>query len=604
MKLRICQPPLKQASKENDDMEDTDVYVPLIVTTGAEGDYHDRMHGFFQVLENEQEEKWLFKKVALVIGALLSALVFFNVSLMWSVKSVLQQTNLNQQATTDPIGISNNRLTDAATGEEVLTLSHGLAVTATPNPEYVKRFLQLMGKRALSFMDTSFDFHAEVRSLNEEEPVAHLEMDSAAIQDVFKGYQEGTSVTVSVDVTGVVHTGHVAPGVEFSSDEQCQVYDHVMNEVQDDTTVYQVSCCGNDPCSVKVNSDNTNQAMSWATRNKMNSQAMSQATPSFLRHSQEECIPDGDSCETDNECCEDNRVCTWYGYVCMECIPDGVSCETDDDECCEDESKCVPNGSHGYVCINQNDCFSPYSTVFEKKKGLMYMKDLSYGDQVMASGGKYKDVLFSSHSHPSKPTKYLQIYNEFSEIPLEVTANHFIFLHDKALPVLAGDIREGDILEGQEGPVKVTKIESVVREGLYSFVTSDATLFVNGVLASSMTSLDNAGEIVSFDFGLFSVHAHTFGSWIYAPMMQFGCSKIGPFYCSEVDDGSGGSMHVFAAGGKAVLEMHPFMRVVFISSWTLAGVFGILCYYLSLYVVMPAASIGLGLKSMFKSKTV
>ena len=85
MKLRICQPPLKQASKENDDMEDTDVYVPLIVTTGAVGDYHDRMHGFFQVLEKEQKEKWLFKKVALVIGALLTGLVFFNVSLMWSV---------------------------------------------------------------------------------------------------------------------------------------------------------------------------------------------------------------------------------------------------------------------------------------------------------------------------------------------------------------------------------------------------------------------------------------------------------------------------------------------------------------------------------------
>ena len=127
---------------------------------------------------------------------------------------------------------------------------------------------------------------------------------------------------------------------------------------------------------------------------------------------------------------------------------------------------------------------------------------------------------------------------------------------------------------------------------------------MNGVLASSMSSLDSEGEIVRFSFGLFDVHAHTFASWIYAPMMQFGCSKIDPFYCSQVDDGSGGSMHVFAAGGKAVLKMHPFMRVIFISSLTLAGAFIILCYCLSFYVVMPAASVALGLKTMFKSETM
>ena len=87
---------------------------------------------------------------------------------------MLQQSSRSQQDATDAIGTVNGRLTDAITGEEVSTQTHGLAVTATPNPDYIKRFVQLMGRRAVSFVDTSFDFHAEVRSLNEEEPVAHF----------------------------------------------------------------------------------------------------------------------------------------------------------------------------------------------------------------------------------------------------------------------------------------------------------------------------------------------------------------------------------------------------------------------------------------------
>ena len=84
MKIRICDPP-KQASTGKDDIEDTGVFVPLVVTPKVEGDYNDRMRLFFRALENEQKEKCFFKKVALVIGALLGGLVLCNVGMMWSV---------------------------------------------------------------------------------------------------------------------------------------------------------------------------------------------------------------------------------------------------------------------------------------------------------------------------------------------------------------------------------------------------------------------------------------------------------------------------------------------------------------------------------------
>jgi hypothetical protein len=239
---------------------------------------------------------------------------------------------------------------------------------------------------------------------------------------------------------------------------------------------------------------------------------------------------------------------------------------------------------------DDDDCFSPYSTVVEKNKGLMYIKDLISGDQVKAAGGVYREVLFSSHSHPSKTTNFLQIHTESSDSPLEITSNHLVFIHNEKLPVPAGDINVGDLVEGLEGPVKVTKIESVVREGLYTFVTSDATLFVNGVLASSMTTLDPAGKVVSFGFGVFKVHVHTLAARIYAPLMQFGCSKIDAFYCSQVDDGTGGTMHIFAAAGKNVFEKHPFVSVFVIFTWVVVGVVIILRYYIS-FLIVPAASI-------------
>jgi hypothetical protein len=75
MKIQIHRSPNKQSSKN--DIMGADVSVPLFITPGAEGAYHDPRH-IFQSLEN-------FKKVTAAIGVLLGGLAFCNVGLIWSV---------------------------------------------------------------------------------------------------------------------------------------------------------------------------------------------------------------------------------------------------------------------------------------------------------------------------------------------------------------------------------------------------------------------------------------------------------------------------------------------------------------------------------------
>jgi hypothetical protein len=124
----------------------------------------------------------------------------------------------NQQV--DPVGISDGALTDAVTGEEVSIRSHGQAVEATPNPEYISRYIQLVGKHAWADKGIGSDFHAEVSTLNDEVPIAQLDIDASYAESIFQGYQEGQSITVSVNVGGDIYTGQVASGVTYSLNGQ------------------------------------------------------------------------------------------------------------------------------------------------------------------------------------------------------------------------------------------------------------------------------------------------------------------------------------------------------------------------------------------------
>ena len=124
------------------------------------------------------------------------------------------------------------------------------------------------------------------------------------------------------------------------------------------------------------------------------------------------------------------------------------------------------------------DCFSPMSTVIEQTKGKMLLKDLKFGDSVLAANQVFQPFVLDMHSHSSKPTEFLQLHTEVSDndpktAPIELTPDHMIFVDGKDLPILAGDVKLGDSLVGTSGPTKVTKITTVMREGLFDPLTAD-----------------------------------------------------------------------------------------------------------------------------------
>ena len=114
------------------------------------------------------------------------------------------------------------------------------------------------------------------------------------------------------------------------------------------------------------------------------------------------------------------------------------------------------------------------------------MKDLKIGDRILTGNNKFEAVYAFGHHHPTKPAEFFQIYSKHSKAPLEVTADHLIFLQNRADPVPAESIKVGDVLQmTTEKGSRVTRIKSVKRNGIYAPMTEAGTLVVDGVVTSS-----------------------------------------------------------------------------------------------------------------------
>ena len=137
---------------------------------------------------------------------------------------------------------------------------------------------------------------------------------------------------------------------------------------------------------------------------------------------------------------------------------------------------------------------------------------------------------------------------------------------------------------GSNGPKAVAKVDIVKRNGFYNALTSDATLFVDGLLASSMTELNKEGK-KHISFGPFQVHAHTFVSWL-TPLLHIGCNKIDSFYCeTRVNDGSGGTLNLVISSGRFILGLPQVLQAVIFPSIATMAAACIIAYYLTLLLL-------------------
>jgi len=238
-------------------------------------------------------------------------------------------------------------------------------------------------------------------------------------------------------------------------------------------------------------------------------------------------------------------------------------------------------------------CFSPLSTVVEKTKGRMLLKDLKQDDMILAANGTYRHFLFWMHTHISQITDFVQIYTSLLEDePLELTKNHLVFLHGKSVPIQAGNVKVGDMMVGLKGPKPVSKIATVTRKGFYNPLTSDATLMVNGLLTSS-AAVHNDSE---------AQYLHTISKTV-AALMQAGC-KINPFFCDTQVDVEGDSKNVILHWIILVRTLPLVLQLPIFLSFFIVAVVWIVCYHLFKFLALSWAIVSMTLIQFHRQKKV
>jgi hypothetical protein len=125
------------------------------------------------------------------------------------------------------------------------------------------------------------------------------------------------------------------------------------------------------------------------------------------------------------------------------------------------------------------------------------MKDLKVGDQVLTSQGdgqpdKYQPVYAFGHIDPNALATFVRIYTkDTADTPLELTAEHMVYVYGKTRPIRSDSIQVGDILRGHNGSAStVTKISTIKRSGLYNPLTPSGTIVVGGIAASAYNDLE------------------------------------------------------------------------------------------------------------------
>ena len=191
--------------------------------------------------------------------------------------------------------------------------------------------------------------------------------------------------------------------------------------------------------------------------------------------------------------------------------------------CEEDETREGPN------------CFSPYSTVEVLDEGAIPMHDVKIGDSILTASGAYESVYAFGHKDANSTTDFLRIFTDGYLHPLEVTAKHLVFVNSTGgfSLVPAEDIKEGDFLRSTEGrATRVIDIRHIKRNGLYAPFTTDGTLVVDGIVASSYMSL-KAIEYHKF----FKNRIHKVSHLAVSPI-RFVCTRLTSKLCElKNDDG-------------------------------------------------------------------
>ena len=159
------------------------------------------------------------------------------------------------------------------------------------------------------------------------------------------------------------------------------------------------------------------------------------------------------------------------------------------------------NGAYGYSTVSisssaarapagSNSCFSGSEAVTLLSGESRAISDIRIGDQVLASdtAGKvfFSEVIFVPHGRNEESAVFTHIFTANGR-DLKMTQNHILpagFCGSPLPLVYASQVNEGDCILTVSGEEKVSKVEITQGEGVYTIVTNEEFIVVNGIIAS------------------------------------------------------------------------------------------------------------------------
>jgi hypothetical protein len=152
-------------------------------------------------------------------------------------------------------------------------------------------------------------------------------------------------------------------------------------------------------------------------------------------------------------------------------------------------------------------CFSGENTVELEDGSSLQMKDLSLGDRVKTGEGTFESVYTFAHYHHEIEAEFVQIFAKSMSKPLELSADHMVFLHGKVAPAPAGSLVVGDtLLMGDGTSAEVVKLKQVMRSGAYAPFTASGSIIVNNVVASNYISFESGSYMTIGGMQFVSYH--------------------------------------------------------------------------------------------------
>ena len=147
-------------------------------------------------------------------------------------------------------------------------------------------------------------------------------------------------------------------------------------------------------------------------------------------------------------------------------------------------------------------CFPGDATCQVQGQGTVLMRNVKLGDKILVQGGKYEPVYSFGHHSEHAEHRYLKLVAPGRT--LEISKDHLVFVEGGRV-VPASSVKVGDKLQLADGELaSVEAIEDSRKLGAYAPFTASGKVVVNGVVASSFTSLQGSEnlKIGSIDTGL------------------------------------------------------------------------------------------------------